>query len=508
MSEQQYFPEKREGSEFEVFPKSNVFISAKYQSTLLENKILSLALQKAVIRQDENTDYRTERPIAVIYANELPGYSPGSGSFYERIKMAAQSLGKRFILIEDREKRMFRYVNIIGSTVYEDGKLTIYFEPQVATRALMQPLKNFSMLSQKILQGFSNNYAFRLYENLKSHCFRSKYSTDDPGGPFVISYGVPEFKLLLGIVDPGMIEIQQAMQKGGTPDFASIIKKIEEEDQKKPAKLRRSSFHKFSELKRHVIVPSVNEINERTDIAVAFDAQTSGRGSKVNKLIFTVTLKNVKQRPSEDSQVMMMRQMQEYMTVPFTVKEMKQILEAADYNLNLIREKYQMMMASNAENKLAWLINAIRENYQSFMPAEAIVAEMTSEGDAQIDEVQVDEVEEIFERLWADYPKKRNKNSVSRKTREEIAKEGYERVRTAMQYYIDEVRRKQETTFPDLEFVNGGAFFRERYKEYLSGPAPAGRPGRRGVAQNFDPVDVDYDAIAKKKVQRRLMDDD
>ena len=83
------------------YKKSNLLINGKYKSSLLENKVLALAMAKSY--KEEN------RVIAKISIGELKSIlakpnSSGriSGSFYTRLKEIAEEMTWRRVFIEDR----------------------------------------------------------------------------------------------------------------------------------------------------------------------------------------------------------------------------------------------------------------------------------------------------------------------------------------------------------------------------------------------------------------------
>lgn len=492
---------KQELTDGSIFQKSNVLVTAMYQISLFENKIFSLAVQHSEIGYDPIG--RTQRPIAVVYAKELGNYDTNSGTFYRKMKSAAMNLGKLHIMIEDEEKKSFEYVNLIGTTDYADGKITIYFEPRIARDSIMKPLKNFTLLSQQMLQRFKSVYSWKLYENLKSQCYPTNQSIKREDGRYIVEYSIGMLKLLLGLVDPGDETIQKIL-KADSKDFSIAMREIDEEDAGKPKKKRRSLYNTYAALSRSVIIPSVAEINEISDISVDFQPDRKGRGGRVTNLKFYVlpkvpAMQDVKapDNLTEEEKVAALNALDDFMTVACTVKQKRQIMEAAGYNLDIVREKWTLTeRKADIRDKIAFLIAAIKNDYKDDSIID-IDDELTDVSEPGLVLSHEEQVKMLFDRLWSEYPKKRNKSGVSAKAREEIFEKGYDAVHNAMLNYINEVQYKQKTVFPELEFVNGGEFFQNRYKEYLNTSQPVEKaknshrkkttnePESRGPGRNY-----------------------
>ena len=68
---------------------------------------------------------------------------------------------------------------------------------------------------------------------------------------------------------------------------------------------------------------------------------------------------------------------------------------------------------------------------------------------------------EVFERLWSEYPVKRNKSNVRDRQRKKIEAIGYDRMHRAIQNYIDDKPDYQE------RLMNGDRFFNSGYEDYI-----------------------------------------
>ncbi|MDE5768178.1 MAG: hypothetical protein K2H82_02215 [Oscillospiraceae bacterium] len=72
-----------------------------------------------------------------------------------------------------------------------------------------------------------------------------------------------------------------------------------------------------------------------------------------------------------------------------------------------------------------------------------------------------------FEEVWNMYPRKRGKNSISKKAYQELTEAGYDAVRRAIEAYRHEIQvQHKEEKF----ILNGSTFFNGRWKDYLDAP--------------------------------------
>lgn len=79
----------------------------------------------------------------------------------------------------------------------------------------------------------------------------------------------------------------------------------------------------------------------------------------------------------------------------------------------------------------------------------------------RIDNIQND-IDELFESLWKLYIRKEGKSQVSKKSKEEIFKIGYERMAKSIEKYKSQVANTEKKYI-----LMGSTFFNGRYKDYL-----------------------------------------
>lgn len=373
----------------ELLKKSNFLISSVYRATLLENKVLALALTKVNLNEEG-------RPVAVLKTKEIKQVMNVTGNAMGTyLKDVATSLAGRTMFIES-DDGSFKCMNLVGVVTYQSGSGTmeIKFEPE--TKDYIYDLKaNFTMLNIPMMLSFKSGWSYRLYELLSSKAYHSKYdkSTDNV---FHIKFGVSEIKLHLGTVqikdDKGKInrDIQRELEKKEI-DYDHIVNDLVHEKLK--------SFDKWCDFKRRVLDVAVDEINEKSDLKVEYDLLRGGRGGKIYGIDFKVTRQNtvvdpVKKEPipipTGDQLDSMVDEVMDLIEERIRVSEAKALLKAAGYDLDRIRNAYDLACKQGEiHNLIGWLTAAIRHTYvdDPIHKVKDIPAEETIEFDSFMEEL-------------------------------------------------------------------------------------------------------------------------
>ena len=170
--------------------RSNSMITAKYTSSLIENKLMVWALQAA--QPDEHG-----RPSVSMTTDEVRQLTGVKGNgIYDALKRAAGQMIGRTMFIEDKEKHSFAYLNLIHYAQFKDGIFTVTFTPE-CNDMLYNLKNNFTSMKLKTLFSFKSNYAFRLYEILKT----KEYNIPDSNYPYSITYDLADLKLQLNCIN-------------------------------------------------------------------------------------------------------------------------------------------------------------------------------------------------------------------------------------------------------------------------------------------------------------------
>lgn len=345
------------------FKKSNILISSKYKSSVLENKILAVAMSQVKIQEG--------RPIAKISVkNFQEKMNANKGSFYTQMKRAAKSMSGRQMFIEDKENNSFMLINLIGKVEYNNGDITIKFEPDL-TEYLVDLQKNYTTLNIEMMMSLDTQYGFRIYELLKSKAYAPKGIRDT--GKYKIVFGVSELKVTIGIVNTQTDAVRRALQNKN-PDFDNIVENVAIE----------KSFKSWFDFKRRVLDPAIEEINNKTDLYVEYVPIGRGKGGKIKEIEFYVTKKEIAdaykkeiitdnkieivqdsiKEPDPEKLMELVEELQEVIDEPIKIKDYKSILKAANYNTDRIKNVYSIACEQKEINNLVgWLISALNNNY-------------------------------------------------------------------------------------------------------------------------------------------------
>jgi len=332
------------------YSKSNFLISAKYNSSLLENKLLAISFADLDhIHQEENGVLVSEIPANTI--RKLLGNK--SGSFYDQLANAAQGMTSRSIGAKDPDKNKFDYYAFIIRASYDNATFKIYFNPFMKDYIVNLKSK-FTRLSLTTMLSFKSVYSFRLYELLKSEIYKSKH----------VSYSIAELKLELGVVNAELDIVQRYLKGSETPDYEKAVSKSPEKH-----------YESWRDFKKYVIEVAVNEINNnpKTGMKVTYDTVKHGRGGKVCQIIFTVvedvevtTTLPPKKELTEDEKMENMFLIRDILKdINLSVKDIRTISEAANYDVKVIENAWNIFKTQkNIDNIVGWFLKAISESYE------------------------------------------------------------------------------------------------------------------------------------------------
>lgn len=343
--------------------KSNFLIGAKYKSSLLENKVMAVSLNK--IKDAEEDKEGTL--IVRLKASELKKLLDSkSGSFYSQLDKVGSSMTGRVIGMSDPETERFHYMSVINNAHYENGVLTLEYNKNL-NKYLKNIKQNFTILNLETMLDFKSVYSFRLYELLKSRAYYPKGVTRTDN-TFVVSYDLAELKLDLGVINAELDKVKKILNDSKSPNY-------EEAMEASPEKV----FTTWFEFRRNCIDVAVNEINEKrdkTEMEVQYRPKKSGQGGKVYGVDFFIrlfksktensnqTVNNDGSELSEDDKLNFYDEIRDLIEEGIKSKDARAIAEASGFNMDIIREKYTMAVKKDVDNIVGWLIAAIKNDYK------------------------------------------------------------------------------------------------------------------------------------------------
>lgn len=313
--------------------KSNKLILAHFKMTTYEQKIILLCISKikknarrtGVEKLNDNLFFE----LGAKEISEFLNISPRT--LYKDLDAISSKLMRYEIEIRDNENERFEKIRPFPYSKYEFGRFYLRIE-QSMEEHLLELKERFTIYDINNIRMLSSNYSLRIYEVLKSYEWVNEYA-----------FNILEFKQIIGVLTI------------------------------KNGKVENDLYSRYYDFKKRVLLVAQEEINAFTDITFKFEEIKKGR--KVDKLKFYISA-NEKQiedkmeneeattgeaRLDEDDLV---DQLREIIAEKLKTKELKAILQAANNDVQLIENKYQLAKKSkNIENLVGWLVKAIEEDY-------------------------------------------------------------------------------------------------------------------------------------------------
>ncbi len=334
------------------YKKSNFMIGAKYKSTLLENKLLALSLTKI---QDAYEDKEGSLTVKIPGKEVRKIFDTNSGSFYDKLESAADSLMNRKLGMSDPDTQEFQFMAVVINSQYKDGILSIEYNKNM--KAFLKDLKdNYTRLSFETMLKFKSVYSFRLYELLKSEMYTPK-GVINKSGEYRIEKGLSELKFELGVVNTTDRKVADYLRNKTNPDYDEAIKLTE-----------KKLYDKWSEFKRVALDTAVDEINEKTDVELSYETVNGGRGGKVMSLIFFAKYKDVIDKEFVDGkQVDMDDLIDDVLAITegkVKIRDARTLLSVAGNDIHEIQRVYDLAKTKNLDNLVGFMISAIKNGYK------------------------------------------------------------------------------------------------------------------------------------------------
>ena len=345
-------------TQLSVFKKSNFLIGSKYKSSLLENKIMAISLANA-----ENFRITPEGNIySEMLVSELRrDLGANSGSFYQQLNTTAQMMTGKSFGMSSPDSKEFQYIAVVVSATCKDGVFTIEYNHRLKD-VLINLQKNYSRLNLGIMLRFKKNYSFRLYELLKSKCYRHKGDINQ-SNVYNISFQLSELKLELGVVDASNNTTKRVLSESRkNPDYDQAVSAASE-----------TMFNDWTEFRRKVLDTATTEINAMSDLTVEYIPRRHGYGGRVVGVDFKVEIHAVRKQKISDEDLSVLTD-EEKMTraleigmilgTSFTPADVRAIAEAGGYDPAKVRSAKELYdKSSGVENPTGWMITAITQGY-------------------------------------------------------------------------------------------------------------------------------------------------
>lgn len=350
-----------------TYPKSNYLISAKYKSNILENKLLALSMSRSKYFEDDGKGHLIDRISAKDLKNAL---GINSNRLYSELKATAKIMTTRSLGYTDPNTHVFEYHTLITDVYYDNATLTVFYNANLKDWLVkFDKSHKYTNLNLKVMLSFTSQYTFRLYELIKSKCFSRNLKAGETN-VYIFKYNVAELMFEIGILDTKASDtVVSILNKSENPDYDKARELALKATAKPP-----TAAKVYSEFKRTVLDRAVKEIHNNKDINMHIDYELirKGKGGKATDLIFNVTLgntsilfdPNVINELTADEKEDFLDDIRDIIEEKIKIKDLRAIAEAANYNLAVIEEKYNLSKSQNIDNLVGWLISAIKEDYQ------------------------------------------------------------------------------------------------------------------------------------------------
>lgn len=334
------------------FKKHNMLVGSKFKASLLENKLMTLCLSRIKCEQIDGQDtvYCELRASEIRKAVNAKG-----GSFYSRLDNIAKGMTGRSIGMTNPKTHSFDYMAVVIRATYDNGIFRVKFNPDL--KDYIYNIKtNYTNYTIPILMSFESNYAFRLYEVIKSMMYNKRD----------IQMNLAELKFVTGAANAELDSVRRILNGSVNPDYEKALKATPEED-----------YAKFSDFRSRALEPAIKEINEKSDIHITYGYVTGGVGGKVHQINIHVEYKNEAEEQLERIEAREMTEEEKYTffdelieempDIRFRMKELDTIAKAANYDKEKIITAYKIMMSgkTEVENPVGYMLMAIKEGYTS-----------------------------------------------------------------------------------------------------------------------------------------------
>ncbi len=339
--------------------KSNILVSSKYRSTLLENKLMCVCLSRIPASiEDSSGEIVVKVPgpeLKKIFG--LKDY----GNLYKRLDETARKMTGRTVGYSNPELGEFEYMSVVTTAKFRDRTFECHFNSGMR-KYLQSITSNFTRYNLDVMLSFNSVYALRLYEVLKSKAYVRK--GQEYTNSFEFEFNLAELKLQLGVVNAELSEVKAVLNKSRkNPDYELACEKSPEK-----------TYESWPDFKKRCLDVACREINEnpKTHMEISYDTIKRGKGGKVYKVVFNVVLtanssvEDVtvkKQELTEEQRADFYDEVAELIEEKIRLRDIMTIASASQYNIEMIREKYEIAKSQKIENLVAWMIAACQRDY-------------------------------------------------------------------------------------------------------------------------------------------------
>lgn len=375
--------------------KSNTLISGKFKTSILENKIMAIALTRIEIKDG--------CPVARLYPGEIKqllGKNTDT-NIYKKLKRTAKLMTGHQIVIED-SKGNFSIFTMVNNADYVDKQFIITFNKNM-TPFVHQLKNNFTTYEVATLMKIEKAHSYRLYELLKKEIYRSDPNINN--GVVTKEYGLSELKCTIGLANTDEAGVQRAIADGKSWDeiYYNVVKD--------------KSFEVWYEFRRQVLDVAQKELAEKSDIVFEYEPLKYGSGAKVRRIRFYIAKNEPsKTKPEMDRMVDLIHTMNEEQIASdtdndgvysyighnkLTRDDIIEFMRVAEENEEKVENAIKLADKQDyIKNYVGWIISCIKGKYEQ--PTEVIQGSSEKADTVNNLKTEIENNEaDIAERIWS-----------------------------------------------------------------------------------------------------------
>ncbi len=341
-----------------TYSRSNFLIASKYRSSLFSNRLMAISLSRLSTAEESDEGYLTVK-IKGKQIQELLGVK-GNG-FFDQLSATASDMTGKSIGWSDPVSQKFTYISVITKAEYENGTLSVQFHKDLKNY-LIDLKSSYTQFSLPVILSLKSTSSFRLYELLKSRCYYRK-GEERSDNLFRIEYDINELRLSLGVVNAEIDSVRRVLnrQKSSPEMYAKACAASPER-----------MYESWGDFNRYILQKAMKEINNKPETGLYIHEilpLKAGKGGKVYAVVFFVEKLSNKKPKTTDAELKEIDELDLIDEIRDLIpgiksKEAKQIGQAASWNMSKISDKYELSKNQDVDNIVAWLIQAIRNDYQ------------------------------------------------------------------------------------------------------------------------------------------------
>ena len=251
----------------QTYTKSNIMISSKLRASLLENKLMAIALSRL-----ENSTINPDQTLeAKLYPGELKRLVSDEAHIYRDLLIASKSMNGRTMVIEDG-KGNFHSFACITNCFYTDGVFIIRFNSALQNHVFGRE-RNFTPLELSVMTGFTRNSSFRIYELLKKDLYRARANINN--GRVDVEYDLCEFRFIIGLSNIDNSHVKSYIDHVNVIDWEEAHRVLEKNGSRSDIK-----YKSTDKLQKDCLKPAQEELAEKSDVRFEYELIRIGRSYK------------------------------------------------------------------------------------------------------------------------------------------------------------------------------------------------------------------------------------